>query len=64
MCLILHQDGTFNDIYSFLIVCLDFQVLAACIYPQLLNSSRLPLDVKQRVKWLLGTCAGGSLGRA
>ncbi|XP_075877619.1 alanine aminotransferase 2 [Nelusetta ayraudi] len=38
------------------------QVLAACIYPQLLNSSRQPVDVKQRVKWLLGTCAGGSVG--
>ncbi|KAG7214783.1 hypothetical protein INR49_010675 [Caranx melampygus] len=36
------------------------QVLAACIYPQLLNSNRLPADVRQRAQRLLG-CAGGSV---
>lgn len=61
MCLILPQNGKF---FSFLIVGSYFQVFAACIYPQLVNSSSLPLDVKERVKFLLGTCAGRSLGKA
>uniref|UniRef100_UPI0037E7C42C alanine aminotransferase 2-like n=1 Tax=Semicossyphus pulcher TaxID=241346 RepID=UPI0037E7C42C len=38
------------------------QVLAACLYPQLMNSNKLPLDVRQRAQRLLGECAGGSVG--
>ncbi|XP_047445085.1 alanine aminotransferase 2-like [Mugil cephalus] len=38
------------------------QVLAACLYPQLINSDKLPLDVRQRAQRLLGQCAGGSVG--
>ncbi|XP_034744079.1 alanine aminotransferase 2-like [Etheostoma cragini] len=38
------------------------QVLAACLYPQLLNSDRLPVDVRQRAQNLLKECAGGSVG--
>ncbi|XP_044076512.1 alanine aminotransferase 2-like [Siniperca chuatsi] len=38
------------------------QVLAACLYPQLVNSDKLPVDVRQRAQRLLGGCAGGSVG--
>ncbi|XP_071346756.1 alanine aminotransferase 1-like isoform X2 [Trachinotus anak] len=38
------------------------QVLAACIYPQLMNSDKLPSDVIERAQRLLGECAGGSVG--
>lgn len=38
------------------------QVLAACFYPQLLESNTLPPDVKQRAEWLLKRCMGGSVG--
>ncbi|KAM3866201.1 alanine aminotransferase 2-like [Diretmus argenteus] len=38
------------------------QVLAACLYPQLVNSDKLPVDVRQRAQRLLGACKGGSVG--
>ncbi|XP_041658960.1 alanine aminotransferase 1-like [Cheilinus undulatus] len=38
------------------------QVLAACLYPPLVNSSKLPVDVRQRAQKLLGECVGGSVG--
>uniref|UniRef100_A0A8C4I123 alanine transaminase n=1 Tax=Dicentrarchus labrax TaxID=13489 RepID=A0A8C4I123_DICLA len=38
------------------------QVLAACLYPELVNSNKLPVDVRQRAQRLLGQCAGGSIG--
>lgn len=38
------------------------QVLAACFYPQLLNSDKLPEDVRQRAERLLKECEGGSVG--
>nr|XP_015812279.2 alanine aminotransferase 1 isoform X1 [Nothobranchius furzeri] len=38
------------------------QVLAGCLYPQLLESNRLKVDVRQRAQRLLETCAGGSVG--
>ncbi|KAM7379418.1 hypothetical protein PAMP_004969 [Pampus punctatissimus] len=38
------------------------QVLAACCYPDLMNSNKLPVDVRQRAHKLLGVCAGGSVG--
>ncbi|XP_022613665.1 alanine aminotransferase 1-like [Seriola dumerili] len=38
------------------------QVVTACIYPQLINSNKLPADVRQRAQRLLGECAGGSVG--
>lgn len=38
------------------------QVLAACIYPELVNSNRLPADVRQRAQRILGECVGGSVG--
>lgn len=39
------------------------QVLAACLYPQLVNSSKLPADIRQRAQRLLGRCDGGSVGK-
>ncbi|XP_058604706.1 uncharacterized protein LOC131522871 isoform X2 [Onychostoma macrolepis] len=38
------------------------QVLAACVYPALLEDDSLPLDVKQRAQSLLRECEGGSVG--
>ncbi|KAJ4936601.1 hypothetical protein JOQ06_001190 [Pogonophryne albipinna] len=38
------------------------QVLAACLYPDLVNNNTLPVDVRQRAQRLLGECAGGSVG--
>ncbi|XP_035025740.2 alanine aminotransferase 2-like [Hippoglossus stenolepis] len=38
------------------------QVLAACLYPQLVNSDKLPVDVRQRAQRLLQECCGGSVG--
>ncbi|XP_035508693.1 alanine aminotransferase 2-like [Morone saxatilis] len=38
------------------------QVLAVCLYPQLLKEKSLPLDVRQRAQKLLGACGGGSVG--
>uniref|UniRef100_A0A3Q4H3I5 alanine transaminase n=1 Tax=Neolamprologus brichardi TaxID=32507 RepID=A0A3Q4H3I5_NEOBR len=38
------------------------QVLAACVYPPLINSSNLPLDARQRTQEELGRCVGGSVG--
>ncbi|KAI3374894.1 hypothetical protein L3Q82_021433, partial [Scortum barcoo] len=35
------------------------QVLAACLYPQLLTSEKMPEDVRQRVQRLLGCIEGG-----
>jgi hypothetical protein len=39
------------------------QVLAACIYPELVESDKLPGDVKQRAQSLLSACDGGSVGK-
>uniref|UniRef100_A0A8C7ZZ94 alanine transaminase n=1 Tax=Oryzias sinensis TaxID=183150 RepID=A0A8C7ZZ94_9TELE len=36
------------------------QVLAACLYPQLMNGEKLPVDVRQRAQKLLDGCAGWS----
>ncbi|XP_054889643.1 alanine aminotransferase 2-like [Poeciliopsis prolifica] len=38
------------------------QVLAACLYPQLMDGDKLMVDVKQRAQHLLRTCAGESVG--
>ncbi|KAM8838569.1 alanine aminotransferase 1 [Synchiropus picturatus] len=38
------------------------QVLAACLYPQLISSDKLPVDARQRAKKLLACCEGGSVG--
>ncbi|XP_051944468.1 alanine aminotransferase 2-like isoform X2 [Hippocampus zosterae] len=38
------------------------QVLAACLYPQLLDAGNLPMDVKRRAQKLLSWCDGGSVG--
>ncbi|XP_066572223.1 alanine aminotransferase 2 isoform X2 [Amia ocellicauda] len=38
------------------------QVMAACLYPELLHSDRLPSDVRQRAQRLLGECEGSSVG--
>ncbi|XP_071342624.1 alanine aminotransferase 2-like [Trachinotus anak] len=38
------------------------QVLAACLYPQLLKDKTLPLDVRLRAQSLLEVCEGGSAG--
>ncbi|KAJ8667469.1 hypothetical protein QAD02_009132 [Eretmocerus hayati] len=38
------------------------QVLAIALYPELLEDSRYPEDVKERVKTILGGCKGSSLG--
>lgn len=37
------------------------QVLAACLYPELLTRDSLPADVRQRAQRILGEC-GGSVG--
>lgn len=42
--------------------CFVSQVLAACIYPKLLEEKSLPLDVRQRAQMLLTVCGGGSVG--
>ncbi|XP_042353112.1 alanine aminotransferase 2-like isoform X2 [Plectropomus leopardus] len=38
------------------------QVLAACLYPQVMSSDKLPVDVKQRAQSLLKECVGGGVG--
>ncbi|XP_070688835.1 alanine aminotransferase 2-like [Pempheris klunzingeri] len=38
------------------------QVLAVCLYPQLLKDNNLPLDVRLRAQRLLEVCDGGSVG--
>ncbi|XP_031430695.1 alanine aminotransferase 2-like [Clupea harengus] len=38
------------------------QVLAACLYPDLLLDDTLPVDVRQRAERMLGHCDGGSVG--
>ncbi|KAG8003401.1 Alanine aminotransferase 2 [Nibea albiflora] len=38
------------------------QVLAVCLYPELLKESRLPLDVRQRAQRFLQACDGDSVG--
>nr|XP_023687976.1 alanine aminotransferase 1-like [Paramormyrops kingsleyae] len=38
------------------------QVIAACIYPELLHDSALPADVKERAWRLMRECDGGSVG--
>uniref|UniRef100_A0A3Q3B0N3 alanine transaminase n=2 Tax=Kryptolebias marmoratus TaxID=37003 RepID=A0A3Q3B0N3_KRYMA len=38
------------------------QVLAVCLYPELLGEDSLPLDVRQRAQKLLEACNGGSIG--
>ncbi|KAM9358436.1 uncharacterized protein ABDE67_003935 [Symphorus nematophorus] len=38
------------------------QVLAVCVYPQLLKDKDLPLDVRERAQRLLEVCEGGSVG--
>ncbi|KAM6918741.1 alanine aminotransferase 1 [Xenentodon cancila] len=38
------------------------QVLAACLYPQLMNSNKLAVDARQRAQRLLSRCPGGSVG--
>uniref|UniRef100_A0A3B4ZD44 alanine transaminase n=1 Tax=Stegastes partitus TaxID=144197 RepID=A0A3B4ZD44_9TELE len=38
------------------------QVLAACLYPELLEDESVPLDVRLRAQRLLEDCAGGSVG--
>uniref|UniRef100_A0A3Q2C6G9 alanine transaminase n=1 Tax=Cyprinodon variegatus TaxID=28743 RepID=A0A3Q2C6G9_CYPVA len=38
------------------------QVLAACLYPELLKDNSFPSDVRQRAQKLLGVCNGGSVG--
>lgn len=41
-----------------------FQVLAVCLYPDLLDDDRFPEDVKGRARRILQACGGGSLGKA
>jgi len=38
------------------------QVLALCIYPELLSSPDFPSDAKARAERILGDCGGGSVG--
>ena len=49
-------------IYESLLAFFYGQVIAACIYPELINSDKMPLDVRERAKTLLGECLGGSVG--
>ena len=36
--------------------------MAICSYPDILNDSRFPDDVKQRARRILADCKGGSVG--
>ncbi|XP_049911242.1 alanine aminotransferase 2-like [Epinephelus moara] len=38
------------------------QVMAVCLYPELLKDNSFPLDVRQKAHMLLGACCGGSVG--
>uniref|UniRef100_A0A3Q1HV86 alanine transaminase n=1 Tax=Anabas testudineus TaxID=64144 RepID=A0A3Q1HV86_ANATE len=57
-------DVSSGDLHSAGLKPLSFvrQVLAACLYPELMSSNRLPVDVKQRARRLLGACSGESVG--
>jgi len=44
------------------LVALFPQVLAGCLFPQLLKENTLPLDVRLRARRLLEACDGGSVG--
>ena len=43
-------------------VCVMTQVLAGCLYPELLYGDSLPQDARKRVQDLLRGCDGGSVG--
>ena len=45
-----------------LCVCVMTQVLAGCLYPELLHGDSLPQDARKRVRDLLRGCDGGSVG--
>ncbi|XP_028282614.1 alanine aminotransferase 2 isoform X2 [Parambassis ranga] len=57
-------DVSFGDPHKAGVKPLTFarQVIAACTYPKLMNSDKLPLDAKQRAQWLLDRCPGQSVG--
>ncbi|KAI1902231.1 hypothetical protein AGOR_G00042580 [Albula goreensis] len=38
------------------------QVIAACLYPELVHNDRFPIDVQLRAQRLLRACEGGSVG--
>lgn len=42
----------------------NWQVLAACFYPQLMNSNELSVDIRQRAQKLFKACDGGSIGKS
>ena len=39
------------------------QVVALCVYPELLNDNKFPEDAKNRARRILQSCAGGSIGK-
>ena len=41
---------------------IHLKITALCALPELLNDDRFPSDVKHRVKRILGSCNGGSIG--
>ncbi|KAK2822479.1 hypothetical protein Q5P01_022544 [Channa striata] len=57
-------DVSFGDPHRAGVKPLSFvrQVLAACIYPRLMHSDKLPVDARLRAQRLLGACPGGSVG--
>ncbi|KAM4552304.1 alanine aminotransferase 2 isoform 1-T1 [Odontesthes bonariensis] len=57
-------DASWGDPHRLGVKPLSFvrQVLAACLYPQLMNTDKLLEDVRQRAQRLLGRCAGESVG--
>ncbi|CAN9502727.1 unnamed protein product [Ophioblennius macclurei] len=57
-------DVTSGDLHAGGLKPLSFvrQVLAVCLYPQLMESPKLPPDVKLRAQRLLEGCEGGSMG--
>ncbi|XP_061111965.1 alanine aminotransferase 2-like [Conger conger] len=57
-------DASWGDAHRMGIKPISFvrQVTAACLYPELLHSERLPVDVQMRAQRFLKQCDGGSVG--
>lgn len=51
-----------NILWFLVCTVLFSQVLAVCLYPQLLEDKSLPVDVRLRAQSLLEVCPGGSVG--
>ncbi|MEQ2212527.1 hypothetical protein XENOCAPTIV_000867, partial [Xenoophorus captivus] len=63
MCFVGFTEIIHPATHELVVFCLLSQVLAACLYPELLKENRFPSDVRQRAQKLLGACNGGSVGK-